>query len=94
MSSLGEEQPLSINDGHNNHLQDAIQDPVALEKYSAGELEIEATNTISETDQSNAEEFKNQGNDFLKSELIVFLIKLQHNLESWCSVQVRTTTKQ
>lgn len=82
MSSLGEEQPSSINDGHNTHLPDTIQDPVVLEKYSAGEeQEIEATSTISETDQSNAEEFKNQGNDFLKSEFIV-LIKLQHNLQS------------
>lgn len=68
MSTPGEEQIASNNDGLATH-EDTIQEPV-LEKYSAGE-DLTPTITISEADQSNAEEFKNQGNEHLKSELIL-----------------------
>lgn len=74
MSSPGvEQQQLSNNDNTNSHLEedpDTNQIENSAQENSTKEHALIIKVTV--PDPSSAEEFKNQGNDFLKSKLISY----------------------
>lgn len=74
MSSPGVEQQLSINDNTNSHLEDTNK--IQNSDLENSKEEHALTITVTEADQPNAEEFKNQGNEFMKSKLTLSCVVL------------------